>query len=108
MAWHRFNQVDDHLAQVDLEVHRWENVMPGDIVQSNGTIGHTIEDFPYRNTSNVQFTKFFSSPMLVIARIPGIPGEPDVDNDEVVTFVVLTRHGFRIILGNLTLRAKAR
>lgn len=82
-------------GELDLEAWRWTDVMPGDVVQSKGTYAYRQRDFIGRDDDTPMLT-LHSSPVLVLARIPGIPGERP-DDLEYNTFVCLSRHGLIIV-----------
>ena len=74
--------------------------MPGDVVQSKGTIAYKIDDFYFRDDPQVKFYRLHKSPVLVLARINGIPGEVGAPEGR-VTFVCLSRHGIIIVVNDL-------
>ena len=94
MKWHRYNQ-DDDPNKFDFESQRWSTVLPGDVVQSRGTIAYKLRDFPGRN-SETKILRLHSSPVLVISRHNGVPDEADMD--DWLTFVCLSRHGLIVVL----------
>lgn len=100
MQWHAFN-VDDNKKEIDYEGFRWTNVMPGDIVQSKGSIGYKREDIYRRYDPGVKIYKLKYAPMLVLSRIPGIPGEESELEKAFVTFTLLTRHGILCVITDL-------
>jgi hypothetical protein len=106
MRWHRFNQEEDRRKNddpIDWEIVRWTSVMPGDVVQSRGTRAWRLEDLYDRHVKGTKIYTLHSSPVLVLSRIPGIPGEEhDADfEEEYVTFVCLSRHGLIAVIGDL-------
>jgi hypothetical protein len=89
--WHRIGQDE----KVDAEAWKWTDVKPGDVVQSRGTIAYKMRDFIGRD-DDTDVMQLHSAPVLIIARIPGIPGEePPGDH---VTFVCLSRHGIILVV----------
>ena len=73
VTWHRFNQ-DKDVEKIDEECWRWTSVMPGDVVQSNGTFAYKRRDFIGRD-ENTKGLILRSVPILVLSRHEGIPGE---------------------------------
>ncbi len=94
VTWWRFGQDE----KPDMEIWRWTDVMPGDIVQSRGTIAYKHRDWENRLDEETKVVRLHSAPVLILARIPGIPG-PDGEGPESghVTFVCLSRHGLLIL-----------
>ena len=94
-TWWRFGQD----GKPDMEAWKWTHVMPGDVVQSRGTVAYRHRDWENRNDEKTHVVQLHSAPMLVLSRIPGIPG-PDGEGPESghVTFVVLSRHGLLILV----------
>lgn len=74
--------------------------MPGDVVQSAYTIAFKQCDFIARNLET-KTLKLMHAPILVLARIDGVPGEDHEINcfpgKKNVTFVCLSRHGIIIV-----------
>jgi hypothetical protein len=81
-----------------MEAWKWTHVMPGDMVQSRGTVAYKHRNWELRNLDDTKIVRLHSAPVLVLARIPGIPG-PDGEGPESghVTFVCLSRHGILIL-----------
>jgi len=101
MKWWRFNQEERKEGErLSYEFMRWTNVMPGDVVQSRGTLAWRLEDLKERYNEKTRHYRLQSAPVLVLSRIPGIPGE-DVDKSEYVTFLCLTRHGLLAVIGDM-------
>ena len=92
VKWHRFGQD----GKFDPEAFKWTDVLPGDVVQSRGTFAYKQRDFIGRD-DDTKVMQLHSSPVLVLARIPGIPGEAEPDSG-MVTFLLLTRHGLVIVV----------
>ena len=98
--WHRFAQDrgPDGSFVPDIEVTRWSDVLPGDIVQSNGTHAYRLEDF-YGRDYDTRTLVLRHRPVLVLARIPGIIDDPGAPRDHnYVTFVCLSRHGLIVVV----------
>lgn len=94
MKWHRFNQ-DENAKELDFEIFHWTDVMPGDIVQSRGTSAFKQRDFVGR-TEDTRVLRLHSSPVLVLSRHEGIPGEEEPGQCR--TFVCLSRHGLIVVV----------
>lgn len=88
--WHRFGQD----GKFDEEALHWIDVHPGDMVQSRGTFAYKQRDFIGR-TDDTKVLQLHSSPILVLSRVDGIPGEEPPG--EWVTFTCLSRHGIIIV-----------
>lgn len=80
--------------------------MPGDVVQAKGSMAWRWHDLSRRHESDVKFYRLHSSPVLVLSRFPGVPGEPELGTDEFATFIILTRHGLLAVIGDLTFGKK--
>jgi len=92
-TWWRFNQEPD--GKVDPEAFHWTHVKPGDVVQSRGTNAFRQRDFVGR-TMDTKVLTLARSPVLVLSRHEGIPGEESPG--DTVTFTCLSRHGIIIVL----------
>lgn len=88
--WHCIGQ-----EGVDLDAWKWTDVQPGDVVQSRGTFAYKMRDFIGRD-DDTKVMQLHSAPILVIARVPGIPGEEEPGDH--VTFVCLSRHGIILVV----------
>lgn len=101
MKWHRFN-LDEEKEEIDWECWRWTDVMPGDVVQSKGTMAWKREDFLHRHEEGTRYIRLAgNSPLLVLSRIAGVPGEDKSLKKTHVTFTCLCRYGLVIVLGDL-------
>lgn len=102
MKWHRFGQLDNNTSNDLYEFMKWTNVMPGDVVQSWGTYAWNRDDFRRRYDKGVKHYRLKMAPVLVLSRIPGIPGEEGLKEEgDLVTFTCLSRHGIIVVLGDL-------
>lgn len=80
------------------ETQRWEKVMPGDVVQSHGTVAKLLKDMYVKN-EKVKVLTLAQSPVFVLSRHVGVPGE--TDDPDLLTFVCLSRHGLIVVTTSL-------
>jgi len=92
MKWWRFNQKEEPNDGDYLEAHRWTHVVPGDVVQSQGTIALPVDDVPAWDNPEVKMYRLVNSPVLVVSR------QPDVPYSKAHTFVCLSRHGLLAVI----------
>jgi len=90
-TWHRYGQD----GKADLRAWEWTDVLPGDVVQSRGTIAYKMRDFVGRD-DKTKVLYLHSHPVLVLSRNRGIPGEEPPG--EYVTFTCLSRHGLIVVV----------
>jgi hypothetical protein len=88
VAWHYFKW-DDREAWL------WSKVMPGDMVQTWGTLAYKHRDFIGRD-KDTEVLSLRGSPILCLSRHEGIPGEEEPGEHR--TFVCLSRHGIVLIV----------
>lgn len=88
MEWHVF-KVSDR------ESWLWSKVLPGDMVQTWGTLAYKQRNFVGR-TDDTKVLSLRGSPILVLSRNEGIPGEEEPGQHR--TFVCLSRHGIIVIV----------
>lgn len=76
--------------------------MPGDVVQSKGTLAWKREVFHLRHEEGTKHLRLGgNSPLLVLSRIPGVPGEDKELEESFATFVCLSQYGILIVLADL-------
>lgn len=85
--WWRIGQ-DIHKGMMPTEAEwRWEGIVPGDIVQANGSQGYMLDDLPYRfDDKGTKVITVRSTPMLVLSLVSGSPEDSD---SPFVTFTCL-------------------
>lgn len=89
----------------DVESLHWSQVAVGDLVRSPGSSAFRANAFAER-TPRTRVLSLANGLLLVVSRFDGVPGEPEYDDENITTFVVLSRHGPLVLMKTKPRRKK--